>query len=320
MLKGKGEIPVTGEFAPRLTDAEMTKTKKAAVGGGMCWPSHRVALNKKLAKHYVNEQNKKSNVYVKKVYAQLSILQKDHSDIYNSNKLVMHLGNEEISDSYLLDMITPEDVLSKLWKAFGQGNDGLGELSDDNVGGQSYYEKYLALKDARIKQGKYADDASVSAALVSNLEEQKGLLKNVVAVCDIREALISSYQNKDQLGKDLFIVYTSIMKVMWEHEHDMESFNNYSYMATNVYTKCADMVNQEFNQFKDATLHGNLLKSDVFKFIPWVEAKVYVSAGYTSDIYPKPIDLKIYSLNNLVSKLTASKTGGASSILAGYFE
>lgn len=326
LLQGKGDIPLTGEMAPRMNDAEMARSKKETVGGSwgcgcMCWPSHRVALAKKMAKCYVHEQNKKSNVYVKKVCLQLSILEKDHPEIYNSERLLNHLGNEEVSDSYLLDMISPDDVMCKLWKAVGQSSDGLGELSEDMVPGsqQTYHQKYLAHKDARIKQGRFKDSSAVSAELKSHLDEQKRLLNNVVAVCDLREAASAVYSNRDLLGKDLFIVYTSVMKEMWENEHDMESFNHYSYMATHVYTSCDEMADQEFNQFKDATLYGNLLKSDVFKFVPWVDVSVYVAAGYSDGVYPKPIDLKIYSLNSLVSKLAANKVGGgAQSVLAEY--
>jgi hypothetical protein len=338
ILDGAGEIPTTGEQSNRMSkdNRPVRKTPSSydretdVIGGGlgcgcMCFPSHRVSLAKKLAKHYMSEKNKKSNVYTKKVCAQLGYLEKHYPEIYNSDKLVMHLGNEEISDSYLLDMITPDEVLCKIWKAFGKDSNGLGAFNEDSYTdskGQkmTYHERYLYAKQAAIsKNGAFKDEASVSAQLKHNLEEQKRLLGEVVAVCDIREALISSYRNKKLLGKDLFIVFTSVMKEMWEHEFDMESFQHYSYMAIHVYTCCDDMVNQEFNQFKDATLHGNLLKSDVFKFVPWVNPKVYVDAGYTTGIYPKPIDLKIYSLNNLVASITANKTGGAGSILSEFF-
>jgi hypothetical protein len=344
LLEGDGDIPISGPQAPRTTSLKYPnrnssrsisadgddENESSVVGGGfgcgcMCWPSHRVTLAKKLAKHYMSEKNKKSNVYTKKVCAQLGYLEKHYPEIYNSDKLVAHLGNEEISDSYLLDMITPDEVLCKIWQAFGKDSNGLGAFNEDSYTdskGQkmTYHERYLQTKQAAIsKNGAFRDEASVSAELKRNLEEQKRLLGEVVAVCDIRESLISSYRNKKQLGKDLFIVFTSVMKEMWEHEFDMESFQHYSYMATNVYTCCDDMVNQEFNQFKDATLHGNLLKSDVFKFVPWTNPKVYVDAGYTTGIYPKPIDLKIYSLNNLVASITANKTGGAASILSEFF-
>lgn len=335
-LAGNSQIPIHGkevarENLPPRASRRNQQGEGEVVGGGIfgkwdcdcdCWPSHRVSLAKKLAKVYPSEKNKKSNVYVKKVALQLDYLEKHYPEIYNSQKLIMHLGNEEISDSYLLDMITPDDCFCKLWQVFGKNKNGLGEVSEDKYkGGVSFYEYYKQRKNNAItKTSQYRDQQTVVAELTKNLAEQKRLLNNVVAVCDIREALIGAYRNKTLLGKDLFIVFTSVMKEMWEHEFDMESFEHYSYMATHVYTSCEDMVNQEFNQFKDATLHGNLLKSDVFKFIPWTEPGIYASVGYKgTHPYPKPIDLQIYSLNGLIAGITDKKTGGARSVLEEFF-
>jgi hypothetical protein len=162
---------------------------------------------------------------------------------------------------------------------------------------------------------------SLDVELKKNLEEQKRLLDEVVTASDFRSQLVSAYQNhggKKRLGKDMFIAFTSIMKEMWEHEHDMASYNNYVYIATNLYVNSEDIVNQEFNQFRDATLHGNVLRSDVFKFHPAIDPKVYVAAGYPDIPMPKPIELKIYSLNSIVSSLNSKKTGGAPTILGGY--
>ena len=327
MLNGTGEIPTSGTAAPRFEPSNMVRTRKEIVVGGgldcgcMCWPSHKSSINNKMAKFYPNEyKDKKSNIYVKKVYAQLCILKKDHPEIYNSNKLLSHLGNEEISDSYLLDMITPDDVLCKIWKAIGQNADRLGEFGTDSVGPNDFYSKYIALKQERIKQ-KHSDD-EIKQILNNNLKEQEQLVSRVVSPCDFRDMLVTSYHSdggKQRLGKDLFIVFTSVMKEMWEHEYDMASYQHYVYMANNVYTSFDDMVNQEFNQFKDTTLHGNLLKSDVFKFVPCANMSIYADV-YKVLVMPKPIELKIYSLNNVVNSFAKNKVGGGASILGGYFE
>jgi hypothetical protein len=322
VMKGKGTIKTTGELSPIKHDP---RAKEPVTGGSMwgcgcmCWPSHRVALAKKLAKHYKLERQKKSNVFVKKVTLQLCIIKTDYPDIYRSEKLYNHLGCEELSDSFLLDMITPEEVFCKLWQVFGKDSNSLGDMTEDQKGkSMTYYERYKHEKMEAIKNSRYATKEAALSAIKSNKQEQEHLISKIVAVCDIREALISVYRNKYHLGKDLFIVFTCIMKEMWEHEQDMSSFDDYSYMAINVYTCCDDMVNQEFNQFKDATLHGNLLKSDVFKFIPWPDTGIYKEAGYPSDKYPKPIDLSIFSLISIVDSYVASKTGGAQSIVDKY--
>jgi hypothetical protein len=321
LLQGKGDIPINGESSPMSREK---KGKQVKVEGGFngcdCdyWHSPRVTLSNKLAKYYVNENDKKSNVYVKKVYAQLKLLEQSHesSNLFNSDKIVNYLGNEEISDSFLLDMVTPNNIFCKLLQLFGKNKDGLGEMSDDvhRRENKTYFELYRDLKDKIIKEhSKFKNQESVISELRKNKEEQENILKQVVAVCDLRESAVNAYHSKTHLGKDLFIVYTSIMKEMWETDYDMESFKHYHYMATNIYTSCDNMVDQEFNQFKDATIYGNLLKSDVFKFVPWVDVSVYSSAGYPTDKYPKPIDLSLFSLNNLVSKITSSKKGGSSS-------
>jgi len=318
LLQGKGDIPMNGESSP-MTEK---KGKKVKVEGGFhgcdceCWHSHRVSLSNKLAKYYANERDKKSNVYVKKVYAQLKLLEQmpESGNLFNSGKIVDFLGNEEISDSFLLDMVTPDSVFCKLLQLFGKNKDGLGEMSDDvhRRENKTYFELYKEIKDKIIKEhSKFKTQESVISELRKNKEEQERLIKQIVAVCDLRESAVNAYPSKHLLGKDLFIVYTSVMKEMWETDYDMESFNHYHYMATNVYTSCDDMVDQEFNQFKDATIYGNLLKSDVYKFVPWVDVSVYSSAGYPTDKYPKPIDLSLFSLNNLVSRITSSKKGGA---------
>lgn len=320
-LVGKGPIPVTGTMAPRMDAADMTKSRKELVAGGFecgcsCWPSHRHAINKKIAKFYPNEyKDKKNNIYVKKVYAQLCILKKDYPDIYNSSKLIHHLGNDEISDSLLLDMITPDSVFCKIWKAMGQNASRLGELCGDMVGSGDFYSKYIELKQSRISQ--QYDEDFVRKELEKNYAEQQQLLNDVVSACDFRTSLISAYQDKNRLSKDLFIVYVSIMKEMWEHEHDMASYEHFAYMVNNVYTSCEDMINQEFNQFKDTTLHGNLLKSDVFKYVPWTNISLYTSI-YKVTSMPKPIELKIYSLNYVVAP-PMRVAGGGNTILGGYF-
>jgi hypothetical protein len=326
-LKGKGEIPITGELAPRIDNTKVARSRKTeAVGGGlgcgcMCWPAHRVAICKKMTKYYVHEQDKKSNIFVKKVFCQLRILEKDYNSLYNSSELLMHLGNEEVSDSFLLDMISPDDVMCKLWKIIGQSSSNLGLLSEDIIKegeyqNQSYFNAYVALKQKRIAAGSSEED--VKRRLQSNIEEQKRLISNVVSVCDLREVLHTSYSNKQQLGRDLFITFTSVMKEMWSHERDMASFENYAYLATHIYTSCKDLVNQEFNQCRDATIYGTLLKCDIFKYIPWTDSAIYTNAGYDGNIFPKPIDLKMFSMNKIVSGITSLKTGGASSILSEY--
>jgi len=287
----------------------------------MCYPSHRIAINNKMAKFYPSEyKDTKSNIYTKKVCAQLFILKKDYPEIYSSKKLLEHFGNDEISDSYLLDMITPDDVHCKIWKAMGQGSNRLNELSSDMIGSTDFYNKYINLKQECINKH-YSEDF-VRQQLGRNLQEQERLISEVVSACDFRTMLVSAYQNhggKEKLGKDLFIGYVSVMKEMWEHEHDMASYEHFIYMANNVYTSLLDIVDQEFNQFRDTTLHGNVLKSDVFKFVVWTNIKIYAEI-YKVTIMPKPIELKIYSLNSVVNGLNQHKRGGAGTILGGYIQ
>jgi hypothetical protein len=323
VLEGDGEIPTSGEPAPRMEHSELVKKRKTKTGGGWnldcCWPSNRVSLARKLEKLYVSERNKKSNVYVKKVVLQLRILKKDHPELYLS-KVPKYLGAEEITDSYLLDMISPKDVLHKLWELFGENDDGMGMLSDDipktrdeKNQGKTYYQLYKEIKTELINEH-FKD---IPSLLNKNKNEQLRLIDSVVSVSDLREVVCSAYGNKNQLGKDLFIIYTLLMKEMWESEGDLDSFHHYSYMAINIYTSCESMVDQEFNQFKDATLYGNLIKSEIFKYVPSMDAQVYVSAGYTAMTHmPKPIKLDLYSIMHLLSR--TEKVGGGNSILSEY--
>jgi hypothetical protein len=110
---------------------------------------------------------------------------------------------------------------------------------------------------------------------------------------------------------------------MEEPDYATSMFECYSYAASKLYTSCEDMLNQELNSWKDLTLAGNLLKSDVFKYQPFVfgEPNPYISAGYPSKEYiPEPLSLGLFSMNTLMYNMSSLMKGGnvSSELLSKY--
>ena len=119
-LSGKGEIPLNGKVGK-------VSEKK---GGNLC------VSNDSNISNFLSEEYKKNmsfgtkNIYIKKVHLQLgAILRKydidPNADQYPSNfdpDLVNYLGNDEFSDSYLLDIHPNEINVLKDLKILIEGN------------------------------------------------------------------------------------------------------------------------------------------------------------------------------------------------------
>lgn len=321
MMLLKGEMPESGKMVPRDRDEnnpskKRTKIKKGGFFGCGCSCSnnHRSAIQNKIVSSYKQSggKDKKSNIYVKKVYLQLKIIQQEDPQTISSGQILNYLGNEEVSDSYLLDMIMPEVLLCKLWQCLGADSGGIPSSLEE----KQMYDSYLTLKNEVINSA-YSRSSDISSVLIKNIDDQKYWLRDVKSPAEIRSALFDAYDNKQLLGRDLFIVYTNVMKELWMGEPDYATsmFDCYQYAVSKLYTSCNDMLNQELNSWKDLTLAGNLLKSDVFKYQPFVigENNPYQSAGYPiKDYIPEPLSLGLFSMNTIMHNMHSKMVGGSS--------
>ncbi len=275
-LHGKGEIPLEGEAgAP----------KKKKVGGGF-FESGKHKLHKLLEDRYVNEIGKDNNIYAKKVRLHLKLLS-EHN--ISSDALQYYLGNDEISDSYLLDMYCTKhcskcfDVLRKALER------------DDSRINNITHEDYIAAKKQLLGPEPHN----------KNVHRDASLLRGLRSPIEVRTRVCDEYKhNKEQLGKDLFIVFCNISKDLWlTSSSKVDDFKNFALIVSKIYTTPNDLLNQEFDAVRDLTLYGNLLKSDVFKYRPQADFKdpSSVSLKVVAEL-PTPIDMSLFSLCALVNK------------------
>ncbi len=286
ILQGKGEISLNGESA----HAERKKR-----GGLVCSSSKKNALHQLLENRYINEIGAVDNIYAKKVRLHMKLLAEDRN--LSGTELMMYLGNDEFSDSYLLDMYCSQHCTSCF----------------------STLHKALSTKDPRVEEIKFENYIAAKRQLIGsdpnnkNVNRDSNLLRNLRTPIEVRTRVCSEYgHNKQQLGKDLFIVFCNVSKDLWMTSvHGVDEFKEFAYIASKIYTKPEDLVNQEFDAARDLTLYGNLLKSDVFKYVPQADFRdpSSVSLKVVSQL-PTPLDMSLFSLCHLVNKVSTIKKGG----------
>ena len=288
VLSGKGEISLNG---PSSSPEKIKKT------GGSC-SSKKAELHKLLeSKFSIDIENSdKSNVYVKKVCLQLTCLLDDKNA--DRKKVCEFLGNDEFSDSYLLDMFCEKHcpgVFDVLYKVLSSSNTRVANIT---------FDKYITVKKEFVGEGQNN----------KNVARSEGNLKGLRSPIDVRTKVCSIYGNdKKKLGRDLFIVFCNISKDLWKNEYfnKVEEFKQFAYIASKIYTKPEDLVNQEFDSARDLTLYGNLLKSDVLNYVPQADFSDASSVNLkivTS--LPSPLEMSLFSLCYLTNHHEAKVTGG----------
>lgn len=277
-LSGKGELSLTAPVAV----VKHSEVKK----GGSSSVASKLALHKLLENTYIGEIGKVDNIYVKKVYLQLKCLL-EHKDKLDQS-VMQYLGNDEFSDSYLLDMHCEKhhpECFDLLLKCLSPNT------YESNVS-RITKDLYIKMKEALVG----------TTANISSVKDPRRL-EGIQSPMEIRLRVFKLYNNdKHIIGKDLFIVFCNICRDMWKTDADkVGAFKNFAYIACNVYTNCTDIVKQEFDIAQDLTLYGNLLKSDVFMFAP--------QACFTADkvnlpipsSLPSPLDMSLYSLCGFIN-------------------
>ncbi|MGL5935428.1 MAG: hypothetical protein ACRCZI_07370 [Cetobacterium sp.] len=288
-ISGKGEIPINGPVA------DVSSQKKT---GGSSSP--RKELQTFLAKTYSGEIKAVDNIYVKKVAVQLYIIDLHRDGLVGKFTLTDYLGNDEFSDSYLLDMFCE----SEFPKCFGLVLDA---LKNDNKAMNATKAKYIEMKKKAV--GSLVPNA-LSPSRLSGLK----------SIMEIRERVARLYNGDDvRMGKDLFIVFCNISRDVWQTEasegDQISAFRDFAYLASTIYSGCCtDILKHEFDIARDLTLYGNLLKSDVCLYTPQAE----FPASSLSEI-PSPLDMSEYSLSSFINRQV--KVGGGkydASLLDGF--
>lgn len=294
-LKGAGKLPLSG------SPAEARPAKMEKSGGGL-FGNSRSKLHKLLESRY-NRDNT-INVYMQKVYLQLGVLQRSGK---LNPELLNYLGNDEITDSYLLDMYCSKHhdqcfkiVYTCLGAASGKCPEQVATITL-----KMYQDRKAEIVKSLGGQGNASD------------RRPADLFSNVRSALDVRDKVISFYgHNKEIMGKDLFIVFSNVCKELWQSDPSM--YNNYAYLASSVYKHPKDIIAHDHDVARDLSLYGNLLKSDVLFFSPEGKFETY-PAGYDSSLkyIPSPVEMKKYSLNAIQeSYRTIVKTGGDGELAA----
>jgi hypothetical protein len=298
-ISGKGQIPTDGEPVP----ANERPSRKSITGGNCGCGTSMNNLNKVLEELFKtkDQYSLASNCYMRKVQLQLALIKSANGNVMPA-ALVDYLGNDEFTDSHLLDIYCEknncQDCLDELTKWF----------STPNCLEQIYTKTpadYLQAKAAACKElsGRSADDANNAVARTVNLGE-------IRSPAEIRNLVKRHYQNDFALGKDLYIVFSNIHKDLWRTVGNNDMFHNWVYMSLNIYYDVSRLVKCDFDIARDLSLWGNLLKSDVLKYKPQATFTEAPSGYAALSAMPSPIELKKYSLNKLQEGYRVSEKRG----------
>lgn len=285
IISGKGEIP--------LNEAVIAIEKKPTKTGGFI-TSSRDTLHKLLEDTFVSEMDNNNNIYVKKVYLQLKYI----AEKGEKETVIDYLGNDEFTDSYLLDMY----CLRAHSGCFSELIECLKNSDMDKVN--------------RITRSHYVEMKASFITGTNTTVHSKSRLNNLQTPMDIRQRVFELYGgDKEKIGRDLFIVFCNVCRDLWNTDTDkVSSFRNFAYLVSKVYTTCVDILNQEFDIARDLTLYGNLLTSDVFMFYPQASYNASGSLPIPKCL-PSPLEMNLYSLSGFINLPNQRVSGGKSNYL-----
>lgn len=297
-LEGKGEL--TGSkvtTSDAFTDVDATGGYSHGGAKSSTDINFKAAVLQKLENLFREsfDANDTTNVYMQKVYFHLRVIQEHAPNLIEEQTILDYLGNEEVSDSYLLDHITPRVVWEELYKCFECDHANLPEPFGKVTAAQYHKKKQEVLEAARPRTRK------MTAA------QQKKLLGSVRNAVDIRRVLTSVYgEDKFAFGRDTFIVFTNVCKDMWQRD-GLETYECYRTIVRDLKRKL-DKFHEQPNSSVEfiMTVYGNLLKSDVLCFA----AGQPIEEGYDLlDEIPDPISWKLFSLNHIQQSAKPTRGG-----------
>jgi len=278
LLSG-GEIPLNGTTV-------QVERKMPSKSGGSSFNSDKKQLQKFLEETCDLETC--DNIYVKKVYLQIKYLLKHSLDLV---EVLDYLGNDEFSDSYLLDMycdLKHPECFYALHSAMTQ-DQFKKEIANIN---KSHY--------VRVKQRIIGRNPTPN----KDVNRDPDRMKEIQTPAEFRSRVLEAYRgDKKRLAKDLFIVFCNVARDLWQHSHDeYADFNNFCYIVHNVYNDPMIILKLGFNIESDMNLYGTLLKSDVFLYTPQASfLHKEVPYPIPKDM-PVPVNLNLFSLCGYINR------------------
>jgi hypothetical protein len=289
LLSG-GEIPLNG------TTVQIER-QLPTKGGSASSRSLKKKLHKVLEEGYLSEFGAVDNIYVKKVYLQLKYINKH---VENSpSVLYNYLGNDEFSDSYLLDIYCNQKhpgCFSELLEALTESH-----RYDLNKITKAHY-----IKEKRAICNEGAPNKYV--------HRDANRMKGIQNPAEFRGKIYEAYNNdKPRIAKDLFIVFCNTARDLWQSCFDgKDDFRNFVYIASNIYTDPLVILKQGFDIAVDMSSYGTLLKSDVFLYHPQASFNQDEVPYPIPDLMPAPINLSLFSLCGFINKPARRPVSGGS--------
>jgi hypothetical protein len=289
-------------FSPEGLRAEPVVRRKPAVGGSSHFGAqHKNVLRTIVESEYANSRHTKNNVYVKKVCLQLRAL---HNKGVESSELMLYLGNDEISDSYLLDMYClsrHQDIFRLLYEIFTKRHNEVSSIT---------FEDYVKIK-AQFLGGTDPHNTYVrrEASWLEGLENSVDVMSRVKSIYG---------KNKTELARDLFIVFCNTGKEAWIHDSKSGKmtprYHSFLDNANFIYVEHDSILKYPMPPQGVLTIYGNLLKSDVMLFKPQARFDTPESTNLPilNDM-PSPIELKQYSISHLINQVPQNYSGGGRS-------
>lgn len=306
----------------KLSGEQASVKEMAPKKGGMMMLSGPMSsiqlVQKKVESHYRNPfSSDGKNIYFKKVVLQLRILKKNSPELFSSGQIARHLGNEEVSTSYLLDRITPAHCGDILWTAIGEDGPIPERLS--SIGFAEFAAEY----------SKAVAESNPGYPVRISVDQQSVSFREVRSHLDARVMCSNQYgSDTARLGKDIFIIFANYQKYMWLRDRkkcldrggSMENLDNAEYDSFVYYVKwnvlchdLSDRVSRPPNMQDDFRDFVGLIKTDVFLFVPKVISATAPFADPRGFVtvqgeLPGLVDRGLFSMNEYMARL--SSTGG----------
>lgn len=281
------------------TDGPTTENDKVGGGGGVAaiglhnTSSYKEKIHQIVEKKYAEQIGTPNNIYYLKVFLHLNLL-KDHGD--DVKDIEAYMGNDEVSDSYLLDMYC-EKYCPKCFEILYHALDSV--VADGKNGSRN---DYLSIK-RELFPGNANDKVDRPFSNLQGLRNPIGIRERVISI-------YNQHSSMEFLARDLFIVFCNVSKLNWMKTpyNKAAEYKEFSYLVSCIYVNLDSMLERPYEPQRDITEFGNLLRSDVLLLKVQAEYTFYMWG--TVDDIPSPVEMKQTHLSALVHSLSNIVTGG----------
>jgi hypothetical protein len=160
-----------------------------------------------------------------------------------------------------------------------------------------FSKQYYNVRNTLIKRV-YPDRNKVSNISKMYDDERNICIKSLQRAVDFKKDILSIYsKNNRNIAKDIFTIYCFLSTR--NERDDVEYFKRcFCWVVRNIYQNPENLISQDTNDVAfNMSIYGNLLKSDVFMYVPFIhhstldenvnEARI----NHVNDL-PEPTDLK----------------------------